>query len=117
MSGQILLKIYQSQRELSKNKIYSQLLINQSSIDIPERDIFKLSTVAMSLDLWSSKELAFLGLVKQGELTLGIVSDPLGGIYRVAVGDRIGLNQSKITAIDKHGITTVNRTDNLLHGN
>ena len=70
----------------------------------PENDIFTKTTNKTNLFLWANKELTFLGAIKQGNNTYGFVSDPMGTAHRVVVGDRIGLKQSKITAINERGI-------------
>ncbi|HBC71466.1 MAG TPA: hypothetical protein DEG23_03210 [Coxiellaceae bacterium] len=101
-----------------KIKVRARSTVNKPalSIQIPQRDIFKQLNRRKNLYLWSSKELRFLGLIKQGQKTFGIVSDPLGGIHRVVVGDKIGLNQSQIMAIDKRGIVTTKQVDNIYCG-
>ena len=112
LNMQVLLAVYKNK------KIETRSMINKlvSFIQIPERDIFKQSNIGKNLFLWSSKELRFLGLIKQSGIIFGIISDPLGGVHRVVVGDKIGLNQSKITAIDENGVITVNQSENVYRG-
>jgi len=112
LNMQVLLAVYKNK------KIETRSMINKlvSFIQIPERDIFKQSNIGKNLFLWSSKELRFLGLIKQSGITFGIISDPLGGVHRVVVGDKMGLNQSKITAIDENGVITVNQSENVYRG-
>ena len=99
-----------------KNKHSVAGKIKSASIHISERDIFKQEIYKKNLYLWLSKELQFLGLITQAKTTFGVVSDPMGGIYRVTIGDKIGLNQSKITAVDECSITTTKKEDNIYRG-
>jgi Tfp pilus assembly protein PilO len=89
-----------------KNKKPTENAIKNNLISLSERDIFVKATSKVNLFLWSNKELRFLGLIKQNQNIYGFVSDPMSMIHRVAVGDKIGLKQSKVIAIDEHGITT-----------
>ncbi|MDR1057615.1 MAG: pilus assembly protein PilP [Coxiellaceae bacterium] len=57
----------------------------------------------------------FLGLIRDTQTILGIVSDPMGGIYRVKVGDKIGVSQNRIVAIGERKIVTTNPVDNIYH--
>lgn len=104
---QILLMVY-------KNKYRTVQNPTNLSIPLSRRDIFKPEISAKNLNLWSTKELCFLGLIKLGKMVLGIISDPLGEIYHVKVGDKIGLNQSEIMAIDAAGIRTTEQSDYIL---
>lgn len=107
--ARILLVVYKNKHTVARD-------ISNLFIHVSERDIFKQEIYRKNLFLWSSKELRFLGLIKQGQMNFGVVSDPLGGVYRVVAGDKIGLNQSEIIAVDKCGITTVKMTENIYRG-
>ena len=109
LTMQILLMVY-------KNKYATVKNISTLSIPTFKRDIFKQEIYRKNLFLWSSKELRFLGLIKQGQMNYSVVGDPLGGIYRVTVGDKIGLKQSEIVAIDKCGIKTTEQAENIHRG-
>jgi Tfp pilus assembly protein PilP len=39
----------------------------------------------------------------------------MGGIYRVKVGDKIGVSQNRIVAIGERKIVTTNPVDNIYH--
>lgn len=103
---QALIAVY---RNKMPAKISEPLLQNNTAIILPENDVFTKTIAKTNLFLWATKELTFLGVIKQNQNTYGFISDPMGGVHRVAVGDKIGLKQSKITAIDEHGIATENK--------
>jgi Tfp pilus assembly protein PilO len=100
---QVLLVVY-------KNKKSTEGAIKNGIISLVERDVFVKAASKANLFLWSERELHFLGVVKQKQNIYGFVSDPLGMIYRVAVGDKIGLKQNKIIAIDESGVKTITTT-------
>jgi len=83
------------------------------SADFLNRDVFKKDDQKRGLHLWPSGELYFLGLIKQKKKVFGVISDPTGNIYQVKVGDKVGIKQSEITAIDAKGIATVNLEDDI----
>lgn len=112
---QMLLMVYKN-KALIPRELLNKLGVERTlHIPIPERDIFKRDLDSINLYLWSSRELRFLGVIKHAKKICGIVSDPFGAIHRVVVGDKISLNQSKIIAIDEHGIVTTNAADNIYH--
>jgi Tfp pilus assembly protein PilO len=80
------------------------------------RDPFVAASNAVTYDLaqWASNELKFLGIFQQGEGTFGIVEDPLGNVYHVTYGMRIGATHSKILQITEQGIVTEHAADNIL---
>jgi type IV pilus assembly protein PilO len=106
LNMQALVAVYRNKIPVKTSETPLQ---NNSAINSPENDIFTKTIAKTNLFLWAIKELTFLGMIKQNQSVYGFVSDPMGGIHRVAVGDKIGLKQSKITAIDEHGITTENK--------
>ena len=93
---QALLSIYSTKAAATKN----------IAIDLPKHDVFTKTINQPNLLLWSRTELTFLGVMQQNQKIYGFISDPMGIIYRVTVGDKLGLKPSKITAIDAGGITT-----------
>lgn len=109
---QALLMAYKNKIPLPKSTVNEQLLSN-NAIKTPERDIFTKTVGKVNLFLWSCSELRFLGILQQGQITYGIVSDPLGNIHRVRVGDKIGLKESKVITINKQGIATINKSENI----
>lgn len=113
LNMQTLLIAYKNKMAIIKNAPSEQSCTNNIVISEPENDIFAKSTGKISLFLWASKELTFLGAIKHGKDIYGFVSDPVGTTHKVAVGDKIGLKQSKITAINEQGITTENKADSV----
>jgi Tfp pilus assembly protein PilO len=103
LNMQVLITVYRNKMPVKTSEAPLQ---NNSAINPPGNDVFTKTITKTNLFLWATKELTFLGMIKQNQNTYGFVSDPMGGIHRVAVGDKIGLKQSKITAINEHGITT-----------
>ena len=99
---QILLMIY-------KNKYMLAEGIKSWSIPLTIPHIFKQGINSKDLYLWANKELRFLGLIKEAGAVFGVISDPLGGVYRVKVGDKVGLNNSVIAAINECGIKMVKK--------
>ena len=90
----------------AKCNVYNSLLY-ADNIVVGEfqRDIFtKATDSSANLFLWSTKELIFLGMIKQDKNIYGFVSDPVGVAHRVTIGDKVGLKQKKITAINERGI-------------
>jgi Tfp pilus assembly protein PilO len=79
------------------------------------RDPFVAASNAAICDLaqWASNELKFLGIFQQGDATFGIVEDPLGNVYHVTYGMRIGAGHSKILQINEQGIITEHGADNI----
>lgn len=80
------------------------------------RDPFVAASNAASFDLaqWASNELKFLGVFQKADSTFGIVEDPLGNVYHVTYGMRIGAKHSKILQITEQGIVTEHAEDNIL---
>jgi type IV pilus assembly protein PilO len=76
-------------------------------INIPGRNIFLEEKIKQDLSLWRLSELFFLGTIKQGKEVVGFVGDPVGGVHQVVVGNKAGLEQSKIIKIDEGGVATV----------
>jgi Tfp pilus assembly protein PilO len=112
LNMQAVLAVYRNKISSGTSVTNKQLLPN-NPIKIPGRDIFAKAVVKANLFLWSCDELYFLGLLKHHQTTYGVVSDPMGKIHRVMVGDKIGLKQSKIIAIDEHGIIAADKADNI----
>lgn len=110
----VVLTIYKNKFVFSKEFIPASL--DDFSISDDDRDIFSQIKARGSLHLWATQELHFLGLIKQNQKMVGIVGDPVGGVYQVMVGDKIGLNQTKIISIDKCKIVTANQLDNISRG-
>jgi Tfp pilus assembly protein PilO len=106
---QTMLMIYKNKYIMDKNA-------KSVELSFAKRDIFKPEIGRTNIYLWSSKELRFFGLIKQAGLVFGVIGDPLGGIYRVGVGDKIGLNRSVIVGISECGITTTKQTDAIYSG-
>lgn len=102
LNMQVLIAVYRNKMPVKTNEASLQ---NNVAISLPESDIFTKTIAKTNLFLWATKELTFLGMIKQNQNVYGFVSDPMGGVHQLAVGDKIGLKQSKITAIDEHGIT------------
>jgi len=100
LNMQALLIIYQ-------NKNSTETATKNNVISSTDRDVFIKTVSKTNLFLWSDKELHFIGLIKQNKNIYGFVSDPMGEIHRVVIGDKIGLKQSKIVTIDERGITTI----------
>lgn len=109
LNMRVLLAVYQEKKRVT-------YLIDQAtaSIQLAKRDIFKKSDIEINLFLWSSKELVFLGIIKRGGKTFGVISDPQGNVHKVTVGDRLGLGQSKIITIDDGGVMVANAMDNVM---
>ncbi|CAL7961940.1 conserved hypothetical protein [Gammaproteobacteria bacterium] len=105
LNMQILITVYGNKMLISENEISKSSPIDNSVINLPENDVFTKAIGKTNLFLWASRELTFLGMIKQEQNSYGFVSDPMGGVHRVIIGDKIGLKQSKITAIDERGIT------------
>jgi Tfp pilus assembly protein PilO len=104
---QIMLSIYQ-------NKKGGELRLENCAITQAKRDIFNPDTSKKDLLFWANRELKFLGLIKENKTILGVLSDPFGGIYKVKIGDHIGLNKSVVVAITEDGITTNKKEDDLV---
>ena len=104
---QTLLNIYGTKSATTKNIV----------INLPEHDIFTKTISKPDLFLWSSTELTFLGVIQQNQKVYGFITDPMGTIYHVTVGDKLGLEPSKITAIDANGITITqdNKNQYVIH--
>lgn len=100
---QVLINIYKNKMPQTEIVAMNNLAINK-----PENDIFSKAVGKVNLFLWANRELNFLGTIKQNEGVYGFVSDPTGAVHRVAVGDKIGLKQSEIIAIDERGIKVKN---------
>ena len=96
---QLLLTIYINISTTAQN-------IKKMVIPAAKRDVFQQEPYTKNLHLWSIDELQFLGSIRQEGTTLGVISDPLGGVYQVKINDKIGLNQAKVVAIDERGIIT-----------
>lgn len=76
----VLLTFYKNKYERTEG-IIKKLSVKDLSFEVSDKNIFKCSGVAGHLYLWANRELRFLGLIKQAQITFGIVSDPMGGIY------------------------------------
>jgi Tfp pilus assembly protein PilO len=87
--------------------------VNNMAITLPEKDIFTKAIGNPNLFLWANRELSFLGMIEQDKNIYGFVSDPMGTVHRITVGDTIGLKQNKIIAINEHGIATENNANNI----
>ncbi len=96
---QIFLTIYKNKSGLASD-------IKQWSIALTARDIFQQAIIKKNLSLWAKKELRFLGLIREADEVWGVLGDPLGGVHRVKIGDRVGLEASIVTAIGESSITT-----------
>lgn len=108
----ILLAVYKSKYDGIEDMIKKRPA-EKLSLKISGKNVFECPERGGNLQMWSSRELRFLGLIKQAQVTFGVLSDPLGGIYRVKVSDVIGDGKSKITAIKERGIFTTNQADNI----
>jgi len=117
LSMRALMVVYKNKMPVEKTAASEPAPTENDAITLPERDIFTKTTSKTNLFLWASRELSFLGLMKQNWVVYGFVGDPMGGIHRVVVGDKIGLKQSKIVAIDERGIIVANKADNVLFVN
>jgi Tfp pilus assembly protein PilO len=106
LNMQALIAVYRNKTSAAKSTTNEPSLQNNITISLPENDIFTKTIAKTNLFLWATKELTFLGIIKQNQNIYGFISDPMGEVHRVSVGDKIGLKQSKITVIDEHGITT-----------
>ena len=105
LNMQTLITVYRNKMLIPETATSKSSPIDNGAINLPENDIFTKAIGKTNLFLWASRELTFLGMIKQEQNIYGFVSDPMGGVHRVVVGDKIGLKQNKITAIDEGGIT------------
>lgn len=113
LSMKISLAVYRKKKS-AMHPVDQEVVSKVVPIQIPEGDIFKKPDISMGLFLWAGRELVFLGMIQREGKTFGVVSDPMGGVYKVTIGDSIGLGQGKITAIDRRGIVTSNLSDNVI---
>jgi Tfp pilus assembly protein PilO len=113
LSMQALILVYENKKPREKHTDSNASFTRGAVIGLPGRDLFTKTTSEVNLFLWSSKELSFLGLMKQNMRIYGFVADPLGGVHRVVVGDKIGLKQSKIVAIGESGIVAADKANNI----
>jgi Tfp pilus assembly protein PilO len=105
LNMQTLVTAYRSKIPIPENITIDSSPIDNSAINLPKNDVFTKKLGKTNLFLWANKELTFLGMIKQEQNIYGFIGDPLGGVHRVVIGDKIGLKQSKITAIDERRIT------------
>lgn len=106
LSMQVLLTVYKNKNPGVEKTTVESAPAKNLAISLPEHDLFTKNTGKTNVFLWSSEELSFLGVIKQNKKIHGFVSDPLGVIHRVTIGDKIGLKLNRIVAIDDNGITT-----------
>jgi len=76
------------------------------SIDLLSKDVFKKKDQKMGVSSWLCRELLFLGVIKEEKRVFGVVSDPLGYVYQVQVGDKIGVDKSMVLTIEDDKIIT-----------
>lgn len=118
LNAHFILEINMNKYELTNNAAFGQALDIFAAIKIMDKDIFsKPHNIFYGLNLWAIKELQFLGMVKKNDQVFGVISDPLGAIHQVAVGDKLGLKQDKIAVINERGIFFVNSKDNIWRKN
>lgn len=110
----VLLTAYRSKISATEHVDTKPVPISNVAIHLPANDIFDKSIGATNLFLWATKELSFLGIIKQGQNIYGFVSDPMGGTHQVMIGDKIGLKQRKIVAINDRGILTTHKADDII---
>lgn len=110
---QIKLVVYKKNKDSQKILANNKNVIQSPILYHPNRDIFRRINKGDGIYLWPAKELFFLGLIEQDNIRFGVVKDPVGNIHKLTVGDKVGPNQSKIMAINKAGIITSAKRDNV----
>ena len=72
---QVLIAVYRNKMPVKTSETPLQ---NNSTISPPENDIFTKTIAKTNLFLWVTKELTFLGTIKQNQNIYGFISDPIG---------------------------------------
>jgi len=111
---QAVLSVYKSKESLDNISLEGPVVAKNIAISLPSRDIFTEAPGKRELFLWASKELSFLGVMKKNGSIYGFVGDPAGRVHQVAIGDRIGLKQSRIEAINERGIIAADKAESVL---
>ena len=91
---------------INPNINHTHQLVSLKKIDTTHRNIFDDIGQIADLTSWELHELKLLGIIRKNGRVHGIVADPSDNIYQVTTGEKIGNNQSTITAISNCDITT-----------
>lgn len=82
---------------------------------VATRDPFLKTYSQLNLELtqWDSSNLSFVGMISDNHNNIAIIEDPLGFIYHLTVGEKIGLKQAQVKQITATAIITDDVTQNI----
>jgi Tfp pilus assembly protein PilP len=71
------------------------------------------STSKADITKWEIKDLIIVGVIKEHATTIAVIQDPLDYVYHVAVGDKVGLQKTRVLKVTDKCVFTENASQKI----